>query len=132
MPYEWLWIVIVDFEIITDRLFERDRAAMRPAFDLSLAEQSEPTLDQIEPRAGSRSEVQMKARMACKPRLRGGRFVRTVVVHHQVDVELRRHALIDGSQELQELATAMTPMQFSDDLARGEVQRREQRGRGVS
>ena len=60
------------------------------------------------------------------------RLVGAVVVHDQMDVELRGHALIDGSQELQELATAMTPMQIADDLARSEVQCREQCGRAVA
>jgi hypothetical protein len=37
-----------------------------------------------------------------------------------------RHALIDGTQELQELLAAMTPMQLADDPAGGDVQGREQ------
>lgn len=99
----------MDGEIVTNGFLEFDRTAMRSAFDLPLTEQAEPALDQIEPGAGSGREVQMKARMARKPRLHRRRLVGTVVIHDQMNVERAWHAVIDGAQELQELATAMTP-----------------------
>ncbi|MGF6851352.1 hypothetical protein OKW29_000238 [Paraburkholderia sp. CI3] len=58
--------------------------------------------------------------------------MRAVVVHHQMDVQLGWHVGLDGAQELQEFTAAMTPMQFSNDFARGDVQRREQCGRAVA
>src|SRR6185436_6988397 len=130
MPYERFRIVIMDREVMTDGFFEFDRTAVRCALDLALAEQAEPTLNQIEPGTRGRGEVQMKTRMACKPSLHRRGLVRAVVIHDQMNIELRRHALIDGAQKLQEFAAAMPPMQFSDDLARDKIQRREQ-GRGA-
>ena len=105
---------------------------MRAAFDLLLAEQRKPALDQIEPRGGSRREVQMKPRVAREPPPHARRLVRAVVVQDQMDVEVRRHLGIDRVEELQELLTPMTPMPFADDLARGDVERGEQCGRAVA
>ena len=42
-------------------------------------------------------------------------LVRPVVVHHEVDVQLGRDAGLDGSQEPQELCTAMPAVQLADD-----------------
>ena len=53
--------------------------------------------------------------------------MRAVVVHHQMYVQVSRHVGFDGAQELQELRTAMTPVQLPNHLARGNVQRRKQR-----
>src|SRR3974377_635111 len=117
---------------MTNGFFECDPAAMRSALDFTLAEQTEPALNQIEPGARGRSEVQMKARMACKPPLHGRRFVGAVVVHDQMNIELLRHALVNGAQKLQELMAAMAPMQLADHLASGHIQRREQGGRAMA
>lgn len=116
----------MDGKVFPNRCFEFARAAMRSTFDLALAQQPKPTLNQIEPRAGSRREVQVEAWVTRKPSLYGRCLVRAVVVHDQMDLELLWHALIDGSQELQELVAAMTPMQFADYLAGGQIQRCEQ------
>ena len=67
MPHEWFGILIVHGEIVTNGFLELDRTAMRSAFDLTLAEQAKPALDQIEPGAGSGCEVQMESWMARKP-----------------------------------------------------------------
>ena len=122
----------MDREVVANRFFELDGAAMRSTFDLALTEQAKPTFNQIEPRAGSGREVKMEARVARKPSLYRRRLVRAVIVHDQMDVQCRWHALIDGAQELQELAAAMAPMQLADDLAGGKIQRRKQGGRAVA
>jgi hypothetical protein len=49
-------------------------------------------------------------------------LVRPVVVHHEVDVQLGRDAGLDGSQEPQELCTAMPAVQLADDLARCDIE----------
>jgi hypothetical protein len=120
----------VNVEKVADRFFEFEGAAMGSALDLALAQDGEPALDEVQPRPGGRREVQVVAGVAGEPGLDGRRLVGAVVVHDQVNVELRRHALLDGAQELQELAAAMPPMQLADDLAGGQIQRREQ-GRGA-
>jgi len=71
--------------------------------------------------------VDVKPRMACKPGLDGRGLVRAVVVHHQVDVQIGRHAGFYGTQELEELVAAMAPVQLTDHGPGGDVQRRKQR-----
>jgi hypothetical protein len=44
---------------------------MNTAAQLLFGEQPKPALDQVEPRSGSGSEVQVEARMAQKPALDG-------------------------------------------------------------
>ena len=58
--------------------------------------------------------------------------MRTVVVHRQMHVQLGWHVGLDGAQKLQEFTAAKTSMQFANDFARGDVQRREQCGRAVA
>src|SRR3990170_5079491 len=99
---------------------------MSAALDLAFADQGKPALNEVDPRSRSRREVHVKARMARKPSLDRGRLVRAVVVQDQVHLELGRDIGLDGAQERQELFGAVTPMQFTDDMARGKVQRRKQ------
>ena len=49
----------------------------------------------------------------------------------QMDVKCRWHVVLNGAQELQELATAMPAMQLAHDLARGRIQCGKQGGRAM-
>jgi len=49
--------------------------------------------------------------------------MRAVVVHDQMDFQIRRRLLFDGAQELQEFRGAMTTMQLSRHLTSGQIQR---------
>lgn len=50
--------------------------------------------------------------------------MRTVVIHDQKNIEIGRHIGIDGSQKLEEPLAAVTPMQFADHLAGGDIRER--------
>ncbi|CAB3775311.1 hypothetical protein LMG29542_08693 [Paraburkholderia humisilvae] len=76
--------------------------------------------------------MRMETWMASQPGIDRGALVRAVVIHHQMDVQLGRHVGLDGAQKPQEFTAAMTPMQFANDFARGDVQRCEQCGRAVA
>ena len=76
--------------------------------------------------------MHLEAGMPDEPVLDGGRLVRAVVVHHEVDVQPGWHVGLDGAQELQELAAAMPTMEVPDDGAGGNVQRCKQRRRAVA
>src|SRR5207248_5663196 len=67
-----------------------------------------------------------------QPPLDGGRLVRGVVVHDQMDGELGRDLTIDAFEELPELARSVPAMTRADHLTRDEVEGREQRGRAVA
>jgi integrase len=80
--------LIADRQVLTNRRLERPRAAMRAAFDLLLRERREPPLHEVEPGRAGGGEVHVKPRMPSEPAPHLGRFVRAVVVHDQMDVEL--------------------------------------------
>ena len=53
---------IVNRQILADRIFQLDGAAMRAAFDLTLAQSSEPALDLVQPGSRGGGEMDMEAR----------------------------------------------------------------------
>ena len=57
--------------------------------------------------------------------------MRPVVVEDQANVRVSRHLRVDSLQEAEELLTPMPAMTLADDLARGDIERREQRRRPV-
>lgn len=91
-------------------------------------EANHPSFDLIKPRRRGGREVNMEARMTSEPGFDRGRFVRAIVVHHQMHIQVRRHTGFDGVQKAHEFATPMAPVY----LASRDVQRREQRGRAVT
>ena len=60
--------------------------------------------------------MRMETWMASQPGIDRGGLVRAVVIHHQMDVQLGRHVGLDGAQELQEFAAAMTPRHLATTL----------------
>ena len=72
-----------------------------------VGEPGEPALDEVEPRAVGRGEVQMEPRTLGEPAADERGLVRAVVVQNQVDVEVCRHGGVDRVQELAELDGAM-------------------------
>jgi hypothetical protein len=105
---------------------------MRSATDLFLRQGGEPAFDLIDPGSGSGREMDLETGMTGKPVFHRRGLVRAVVVHDQMDIEIARHVGIDGAQKLEELGAAMTPVQFADHLAAGDVEGSEQRGRAVA
>ena len=55
-----------------------------------------------------------------------------VVVHDDVDVEITRDVRLDEVEEFAELSGPMARETFADDLSRGDVEGREERGRAVA
>src|SRR5262245_31024682 len=64
-------------------------------------------LDEIDPRGPGGREAKMKARPLAQPASDERRLVSGIVVEDQMDVELRRHGLIDCVKELPKLHGAM-------------------------
>jgi hypothetical protein len=107
----------VHVEIVADGLLELSGRTMRAAADVVLGQRGEPALDLIEPGRRSRRKVDVEPRVACEPGPDRGRLVSAVVVHYEVDIHLRCHVGLDGAQELQEFAAAVSAVQLADDLA---------------
>ncbi len=130
-PDEWFRLPVADGQILPNGGFERQRAAMRAALDLLLGQCGKPALDEIQLEGDGRREMQVKPGMACELSPHPRRLVRAVVVENQVNVEVRRDLRVDRIEKLQELLTAMPPVQLADNPARRDIERGEQRGRVV-
>ena len=74
----------------------------------------------------------MEPRVPGQPPPSPGRLVRAVVVQDEVDVQPGRRLGVDAPEELLELDRTMSAVQFADDRAGLDVERREQRGRAVA
>jgi hypothetical protein len=89
-PLEGARLLIVGVEKLRNRAFQFADAALRSPANLLVGKLRKATLDQIQPGAVGRGEVRMKAGPLGKP-LAGKRgLVGAVVVHDDMDVEIRR------------------------------------------
>lgn len=104
------------------------RAAMYPAPQLFLGEQSKPALHQIQPGGAGRREVDMEARALEQPPSDAGRLMRPIVVEDEMHVQLRRDCRLNRVEERAEFTAALPLVQLPDHLARLHVQRCKQRG----
>ena len=105
---------------------------MHPAADELVGEQAEPAPDLVDPAGSGRGEVDMEPGVTGQPGLDLGSLVGAVVVGDQVNVQLGRHGLVDGDQELLALGRAVTAVELADHGAVGDVARREQAGDAVA
>ena len=118
-------MVVVDrLDVGSDRPFQLFSGAVDAAADLLFGDGGEEALDQIDPGAGGRGEVNMPSRSRAEPLSDRRRLVGGVVVHDQAHFEFGRDIALDLAQEAQELASAMTRIATPDDLAGRCVQRR--------
>ena len=106
--------------------------AMDAAPDLLVGQQPEPALDLVQQEAlvGVKWACQ-RGRLA-KPVADRLGLVGPVVVHDDVDVEISRDVRLDEVEEFAELSGPMARETFADDLSRGDVEGREERGRAVA
>lgn len=74
----------------------------------------------------------MKARALHKPTLNERGFVRGIVIHNHVHVQLCWNIGFNGVEKLAEFLAAMAAMQFSDHLAGLGIEGRKQRGCAVA
>ena len=125
-PAEGFWIVVDRLDVGSDRPFQLFSGAVDAAADLLFGDGGEEALDQIDPGAGGRGEVNMPSRSRAEPLSDRRRLVGGVVVHDQAHFEFGRDIALDLAQEAQELASAMTRIATPDDLAGRRVQSREQ------
>src|SRR3954454_7889735 len=73
---------------------------MRAALELLGHQFREPALDEVQPRARGRGEMQDKARVAGQPALDRWCLVGEGVVEDEVDVEVVRDLVVDLDEEL--------------------------------
>jgi len=79
--------------------FQSSHASVGASSQPPVSELGKPTLDQVEPRARSRGEVQVETGMSQQPAMDGGGLVRRRVVKHDMHVELCGHGFVDCDQK---------------------------------
>jgi len=89
-------------------------------------EHRKESLDEIEPRAVRRGEVQMKPRMLQEPPVHRRGFMRREVVEHDVHVEIWVDVDVDVTQEANEVLSPMLRSAAREDFARRDIQGGEQ------
>src|SRR5213078_340702 len=96
---EWFAIHIVMSHKVIDALNQFGYRAERTAANRAPRDQCKEPLDQVQPRAVSRHEMQMPAWPGGQPGLDLGMFVGSVVIDDQVDVEIAGNLSFDPAQE---------------------------------
>ncbi len=86
-------------DVILDGLDQLFDVMERAAAQALPGQSSKPAFDQIQPRAGGGSDVQVKARMTSEPTLDRWMLVGRVLIHDQVQVQPAGRLLIDALQE---------------------------------
>lgn len=87
----------------------------------------EPALDLVNPRRGSRREMDMIVRPAAEPRFDLGCFVSGVVVHEDMDIDRFTDVSVDLFEKIQELDCPVAFVAFAYDESRGDIERGKQR-----
>src|SRR4029453_11413959 len=87
-PNEGRGPVVRELDVPPNGGFQLPRAAMDAAADLLLRQRSEPALDQVDPRAPRRREVDMEARMPRQPAVDQRCLGRAGVARNEVTVGL--------------------------------------------
>jgi len=108
-----------------DQVFDAPEAT---SADRLLGDESEPTLDLIEPGRVGGSVVDLEAGTFCQPESHLGMLMSGVVVDDQMNIEFFWYGVIDALEELKELLMPMTCLALGQDSAGGDVERGEQGG----
>ena len=101
---------------------------MASASNASLSDLRDQPLHQVEPTAAGRGEVDLVTRVASQPAPNLSDFVRSVVVHHQMNVQPFRQAVLDLVEETQKLLMPVLPEAGADRHSRGYIHCGEQGG----
>ena len=113
-PHERLRGVVVALRESPDLVHQLAHTTTSAALQCLLAEQSEPAFHLVQPRRVRWREVQMVARPLGQPALHRNVLVRGVVVQHQMDVQVRRHLLVDQPPEREELLAPVPRLALDD------------------
>lgn len=108
-----------------DRIDQVRDAFERAAPDAFVGNFSEPALDHIEPRAGSRDKVQMESRMAFEPSHDRWMLVSSIVVDDKVQIQIHWGFDVDELQKTDEFLVSVPRHTIADHLAVEHVERCE-------
>jgi len=116
-------IVVLDKGVdLFDQILD---AAEGAAANGPLSDQAEPALHLIQPRRVCRGVVNVIEGSLGQPGAHLTMFVRGVVVHHQVHVELFRNTGVQLAQKREKLLMPVARLALGEDRTGGNVERRE-------
>lgn len=116
------------FDEGSDVLLQLARGGMNAAAQLLAGKLGKPAFDLVDPGCRGWREMDMVVRPASEPCPDQRSLMGRVIVHDDVDVQVERHLRIDLLEEVEKLGGAMPLVAFADDKARGDIERREERG----
>ncbi len=131
-PYERFWILIMRLDEFFDGPFQTRDALEDAAAQTFPSELAEEAFDDIEPRATGRREMDMKAGVSFQLILHVLVFVRGIVVHDQIDVQVGRRFLVNQLEKLDPFLMAVFVHAGRDDLPLAHLNGRKERGRSVA
>ena len=101
---------------------------MRAATELLVRQLRKPSFDEVKPTGRSGRKVQMESRSFCQPAADQLRFVISVVIQDQVDIQVWRDIFFDGVEEVTKLDRAMAALRLSDQFTRLGIERGKEAG----
>src|SRR5215216_7788996 len=125
-PSEGRVAVVVRVDVREDGRSELHNARVRSAVQGLLGEQPEEALHEVEPRRVRRREMKLHPRMAQHPSRNERRLVCRQIVQDDMDVDRRLDARLNLAQKGDKVLRAMLGLAPGHDLARGDVERREE------
>jgi hypothetical protein len=105
---------VMGVDVLANRGVELRDAAVDAAPQLLGRQVREPAFDQVEPGSVGRREVDVHARPLGQPLPDPSRLVGAVVIHDEVQIEVRWHGGVDRVEELPELDGAVPLMKLRD------------------
>ena len=87
-PDKWLWILVVNADVVCDGRFEFGHAGEHTTTQRIHGQGSKESLNPVQPRRRGGRELHVDARMFLKPREHRRAFVGGIVVADQVGVDL--------------------------------------------
>src|SRR5207247_7678160 len=106
-PDERFRLVVVMRQVLADRALEGRHTRRRAAADAHARDVEKPPFDEIEPGAAGRHEMKVHARMTPEPSSDRWTFVRAEVVQDEMQVLALRGHVVEVTQELHKLLTAV-------------------------
>ena len=94
----------------------------RSAVDGLLDDEAEPALHLVDPGGVGRGVVHVMALSPAQPGLDLGMLVGGVVVDHEMDVEMGRHAGVDMPQEGEEFLVPVAPLALGEHFSGGDIE----------
>jgi hypothetical protein len=125
-PAEWFGLLIVDRDELPDCGFQFLNAPMRSALDLSLGERCKPTLYLVEPRGMGGGEVKVIARPLLQPMADQRCLVSSVVIQHQMYVEIRWNSIVYLLKKVEELHRTVAAVALAEYIAGRDIESSEQ------